>query len=258
MTTPVRYTLMDPAKNLTVLVETPVPADERAAVADRLMALEPAAEQLGFLSEADDADIGLTMAGGEFCCNAVLCAAVWEAKRSGLTEGRVTVRSSGAPDILSVDLTRQSDGSFLASVDVPRPRSAQKEALPGGGELPVVRFDGITHVLLEQDLGKKAAEDLVRQWADHWDADALGLLMLDLQRDRMTPLVYVPAAGTLCWERACGSGTAAVGAWLASERGEPIALPLQQPGGVLTIEASPEGPLRLSGPVRCLYRKMTQ
>ena len=258
MSLTVTYTLMDPAKNLTVLVESPVPADERAAVAERLMAREPAAEQLGFLGDVPDADIGLTMAGGEFCGNATLSAAVWQAKRSGLSEGCVTVCASGAPGPVPVDVAQQSDGSYIATLEMPAPLSVKKEPLPNGGELPVVRFDGISHVILEQDLGKSAAEKLVKQWVAHWGEDALGLLLLDVKRNRLTPLVYVPAAGTLCWERACGSGAAAVGAWLASERGEPIALRLQQPGGVLTIEASPGGPLRLSGPVRCLYRKTIQ
>ncbi len=251
----VNYVVMDPSGNVTILVETAVPAADRPAIANALMARESAAEQVGFLSAASDADVALDMAGGEFCGNATMSAAVWQTRQTDRSEGRLYVRASGAEAPVPVDLQRQEDGAYIASLAMPQPRSVQKEPLPGGGEVPVVRFDGISHVILEQDLGKSAAEKLVKEWAAHWGEDALGLLMLDLKRSRMTPLVYVPAADTLCWEHACGSGTAAVGAWLARESGHPVALTLQQPGGLLTVAADPAGALQLSGSVKSLYRR---
>ncbi|MEE3312421.1 MAG: diaminopimelate epimerase, partial [Acutalibacteraceae bacterium] len=72
----VTYSLFDPTGNITLLVETPISAAERVAVASKLMELEPKAEQVGFVSQDDaDVDIRLDMAGGEFCGNATMSAA---------------------------------------------------------------------------------------------------------------------------------------------------------------------------------------
>ena len=86
-------------------------------------------------------------------------------------------------------------------------------------------------------------------------ADAVGLLFLDKRTGGLTPLVYVPAAGTLCWEKSCASGTTAVGYYLAREQGEPVTATLRQPGGVLKIAADPDGRLMLTGAVRKLDTK---
>ena len=44
------YRIFDPTGNITLLVETPVPAAMQPRIAAQLMALEPRAEQVGFLS----------------------------------------------------------------------------------------------------------------------------------------------------------------------------------------------------------------
>ena len=65
----------------------------------------------------------------------------------------------------------------------------------------------------------------------------------------MTPLVYVPAAGTLFWENSCASGTTACGAYVAAKTGGPVSLSLRQPGGSLEIRVSEDGAFGLSGTV---------
>ena len=127
---------------------------------------------------------------------------------------------------------------------------------PDGQKLPVVTFQGISHVILEQELPEKAAETLAKRWCAFLDVDALGLMFLNRKEGRLSPLVYVPAAETLFWESSCGSGTSAVGAWLARKSGQPVTVSLKQPGGVLEISALPDGPLFLTGTVRRLYEKV--
>ena len=65
------YYLLNPTGNITLLAEKKdemASLSELPALASSLMELEPSAEQVGFLSSGDaDADICLTMAGGEFC-----------------------------------------------------------------------------------------------------------------------------------------------------------------------------------------------
>ena len=90
-------------------------------------------------------------------------------------------------------------------------------------------------------------------------ADAVGALPGGrpeyLIHGRLTPLVYVPAADTLFWESACGSGTSAVAAWMSRQLGKPITVSLQQPGGILTASASQSGSLMLIGTVQYLYER---
>ena len=252
MTGPLRYILADPTGNMTLLVETPVPPAEQPAAAARLMAEVPEAEQAAFLTACSDAHIALRMAGGEFCGNAAMCAAVLYAEQTGLHAGLITVCVSGAEKPVTVEVLPHTDAGRRARVTMPRPLSIGTETLPGSLTLPVVRFPGICHVICEGEKApaRKEAEALAPVWCRALDAEALGIMLLDTEAARLTPLVYVPAAGTLVWERSCASGTAAVGAFLAEQAGGEVTAALTQPGGVLTIRARPGGDLLLSGSVK--------
>ena len=279
MTKTLSYVLMDPTKNQTILVETPVPVPEQPAVAARLMQEEPSAEQAGFLSVPADVSssspaISLRMAGGEFCGNAAMSAAVYYAMHAEMTKGRVAVQVSGTPDPVTVTVSaRPEDGLWEGIVDMPRPLSMERKTLslkqtafPEDQGLfqetcafPVVTFRGITHILLDRDppleSERETAEILAKTWCTDLQADALGLLFLNEKKSSLTPLVYVKTADTLFWENSCASGTTAAGAWLAKETRQPVNRIFRQPGGTLEISAEPDGPLLLKGTVRCQYRK---
>ena len=252
----VRYVLTDPTGNGTILVETPVQEERQPRVAAALMALEPTAEQAGFLSFPGDCDIALRMAGGEFCGNAAMSAAAIRAEQAGVSEGTFRVRVSGAPEPVKVVLGRETDRLWRGTVDMPRPLSVETKNLENM-EVPVVTFQGISHVILEKPLPEREAETLVKRWCGLLRADALGLMLLDRENAALRPLVYVPGADTLFWESACGSGSSAVGAWLARKRGGEVTISLRQPGGVLEVTALPFGPVTLRGRVRLVRRVRT-
>ncbi len=254
----IRYILTNPTENRTILVETAVSADEQPAVAAKLMALEPTAEQVGFLAESQTADTALRMAGGEFCANATMSAAAICGMRTGRNAGTVTVEVSGTPEPIEVSIAAQADGSWQGIVHMPRPTAVENVCFSDGQTCPVVTFDGISHVIMERDMPRSVAETIAKRRCTELSADALGLMFFDCAEKRLKPLVYVPRADTLFWEKSCGSGTAAVGAWLAKARGQTVCLPLEQPGGTLEITASPDGALRLRGAVRCVYKKSVQ
>ena len=253
MTGPISYTLLDPTGNMTLLAETPVPEAAQPLTAKRLMALEPAAEQVGFVYETDDG-IGLRMAGGEFCGNASMSAGVLYLLRKGRDGGEVTVRVSGTPHPVTVTAKRLPDGSWQGCVEMPCPVSVGKERLSDGSERPVVRFPGITHVILEKEMERTEAENIAAAWCGELESEALGLMFLDRERGVLKPLVYVPSADTLFWESSCASGTTAVGAYLAAESGAAVRVPLKQPGGTLEIDAEPGGKLLLKGSVRPVHQ----
>ncbi|MBQ9663689.1 MAG: hypothetical protein IJV40_11120 [Oscillospiraceae bacterium] len=253
MTTSVTYTLLDPTGNITLLVETPVPEASQPLVAKTLMALEPETEQVGFVSY-ERGEHRLRMAGGEFCGNASMSAAALQLLREGRTEGIVALRVSGAPEPVTVVLKARGENAWSGTVTMPRPLSVGKEHFPDGRALPVVRFPGIAHVILEENPDLKQAEQLAPVWCRELGAEALGLMFLDREKKELKPLVYVPEAETLFWESSCASGTTAVGAYFAAASGEKVCLPLTQPGGTLEIAAEPEGTLLLTGAVHILRR----
>ena len=229
----------------------------------------------------DSSDIALRMAGGEFCGNASMSAAAFQAWRTGLANGQFVLRVSGADDLVVVNIEAgEIPLTWSGEVHMPDPQKIEMVSFPGGEQLPVVTFDGISHVIIQEPLlpkggiqpdltagsdcsetvwgcletiqhcsGKTWAEEHAREWCRYLQADALGILFLNASADRLTPLVYVPGADTLFWETSCGSGSAAVGAWLASREGKKVTVSLMQPGGALKVTASPGGPLLLKGTV---------
>ena len=125
--------------------------------------------------------------------------------------------------------------------------------MPDGKQFPVVEFDSISHVIICDD-PEENAEQLIRERCDALSADAAGLLYFDRENSVLRPLVYVPGAGTMCWESACGSGTAAIGYWTARQTSKTVELSLKQPGGEFSIRTDKTGPAVLGGRVRILRR----
>ena len=75
----------DPAGNITVFVLDPVEKAQRAAIAEKIMAIpELKAEQVGYACLAeDDVDGHMEMMGGEFCGNATRAYGMYIAQQKG-------------------------------------------------------------------------------------------------------------------------------------------------------------------------------
>ena len=255
----VRYSIWDPSGNITALVESPVPAERQSAVASALMARHPAVEQLGFVTwQAEDgSDAALRMAGGEFCGNASMSAAALLQSRwaSAAPSGAWITRSlrvSGARRPVAVRLCRQAEGLYAGGVCMPKAREIVETDFRWGslrGTLPLVRMEGISHVIVSDASPLFAlkdrpaeAEEAVKAWCAALDAEGLGLMFLELGEGdpRLTPLVYIPGSGTLFWENSCASGSSAAGMALAAGSGRALRLRLEQPGGCLQVESDPK------------------
>ena len=249
-----RYSIFDPTGNITALVESPVEESCQPSVAAAIMARHTAVEQVGFLRlpAGEGETPALRMAGGEFCGNASMSAAALWALRRGLDGGECSLRVSGAESAVSVRLRRETEGSFAAAVHMPPAgQITEKECVISGrrGTLSCVYMEGITHAVitpasaffaLKDD--RPAAERAVRTLCAALGANCLGLMFLEeeMPRCRLTPLVWVPASGTLFWENSCASGSAAVSMALARTLKRTVALDLDEPGGRLRAESDPE------------------
>lgn len=239
------YTVWDPTKNITLLVSSPVPRAEQPRVAAKLMSARPHVEQVGFLEPAalPGAALRLQMMGGEFCGNASMSAAAFLAERdSAAAEGEEsfsvvpTLEVSGYPGLLHCHLSRQEEGGWRGTVDMPLPEKIGTAELSGVGTVPAVIFDGITHCIVPANaMTRSAAEAAIRPLCAALKADACGILLYDEAAASFAPLVCVLSTDTAVWESGCGSGSAALGAYLAFQSGGDCAAELRQPGGTIAV-----------------------
>ena len=243
-----RVTAADPAGNVTLLVESPMPPSDYRTAAGRLLAL-PAlrGEQVGFLTAPRmGGEVRLEMMGGEFCGNAARCAGLWQARKRG-RDGAVAVEMSGCSRLLTVET-----GGGEAWAEIPLPHFAENVRL-GGTDFTAVCFEGIVHLIAETPpLPAETVARLLPEAADRFGLPAAGVMFL--HSGQMSPAVYVRDTNTLFWERSCASGSTAA-AWRDAQSAPDglRRLALRQPGGVIRTETVCEGgrvrSIRIGGPV---------
>ena len=239
------YTVFDPTKNITLLVTNPVPRDVQPRLAARLLAREEDAEQVGFVEQYATALPRLQMMGGEFCGNATMSMAAWLMRKEPVgAERDLLLEVSGAPSPVPCRITRL-DGCFIGTVSMPLPERIEQLPLPVNGitvTLPVVFLPGICHVIVPAGtIERSRAEETLRSWGALLPGEAMGLLLLEESQTAFTPLVYVRPTDSCVWERGCGSGSAAIGAWLTAVRGANQCVSLRQPGGVIQVVTQTDG-----------------
>ena len=234
-----RYTVIDPTKNITLLVTTPMPRKYYAEISSHLLALEQDAEQVGFLESSDTCDAALQMMGGEFCGNATMSLGAWLCRDDAVgTDRHLMLAVSGVSTPVSCDISVVRHG-YIGTVSMPLPEKIETLTLPfGDGEisLDAVFLPGICHIIAPNGtVQRHQAEDALRKWSDILQMDAVGLLLFDETAMHFDPLVYVKATDTVVWERGCGSGSAAIGAWMTKKCNKGQCLSLKQPGGTIAV-----------------------
>lgn len=221
-----KYVKADPAGNITLLVTTRVPADQRAEISSRLLSAVEGAEQVGFVENPALGGKGrLEMMGGEFCGNGARAFALWLARsRSLALPADIDIEISGHDGVLAARV-----GTDSVSVPMPAHLSVREE-----DGILTVELPGITHHIISGAPEMDEAQRLLNRYKDD-RSDAVGILFL--QNGQMTPVVWVRATDSTVWESSCGSGTAACAiarCWLERRT---VRLTLRQPGGVLGAEA---------------------
>jgi diaminopimelate epimerase len=263
-----RLTVADPAGNITALIEAaddelvPVASwtdAERRHIVRRVMREHPDVEQAGFVLPGQGGETGkdhrlspplslpsslwrLEMAGGEFCGNAARSFGLFIAQKTGLCgTAAVHVTVSGAENTLAVLADTQNS---TAEVALPPPRKMETLRYRGLS-LPVLVFDGITHVIMEgtgRDTDKAALTETffaVKQIAEAVlgtePPAAFGVMFYDTERAFLRPAVFVNGIETFVFENSCGSGSAAL-AWYRALRypDGTYSEVFPQPGGAIT------------------------
>jgi len=245
----IEYIKVDPTQNMTILVETPVPRGQQRRVASLLMDYNSVfAEQTGFLEPPlnPDAQMRLQMMGGEFCGNATMSLAAYLVHRQRPPVGsshNVCLEVSGTDDLLHCRILVK-EGFYLGQVQMPVPQRIEEMQLPLDSALynvTMVSLPGITHLVVPAGGISGDKRDFARRAVSAWEplasGDAFGILLYDSHTGYMDPLVYVRPTQTMVWERGCGSGTAAIGSYLAHAAGADARAEISQPGGVISVRA---------------------
>ena len=260
-----RYTVIDPTKNITLLVTTPVQRALQPQTAAWLLRREKDAEQVGFLEPSDSAPARLQMMGGEFCGNATMGLGTWLCRQDGLAKFEThdfTLEISGADTLVPCAVTPVNYG-YLATVALPLPESMEQRTFPtaaGNLTLTVVFLPGICHIIAPAGtVQRHEAEELLRQWSASLPGEAVGLILLDEERTAIDPLVYVKPTDTAVWERGCGSGSAAAACYLTAKRGAAQCLSIRQQGGTIAAVTDWDGQrvtqLHITGSVALVEEK---
>ncbi len=247
------FSKWDPSGNLTLFLPCSLPEGLAARRADlaRLAMGQGAvnAEQAGF---ADIGHFTLQMAGGEFCVNATrsfgaLCAlakARAEGREDSPLDEAFEVSVSGWPCPVQVAV-KGACPVFHAEARL----GFDEPAMDGEPDGAVtVHLPGISHRLMPAashpqpgDLLPQARRLLRDKGLD--SREACGAVWWQEQDGELAivPVVYVPGAGTLVAEQACGSATLSLALALAKSRGQ-TSFTVRQPSGdtlAVVLEASP-------------------
>jgi len=239
----IEFVKLNPASNTTLLVTSRHSKSHYRSIARQLMGTEHVhAEQVGFVlpPRTHRAQTRLHMAGDEFCANACMSLAAWHAAGSGSAEIGMGIESSGAHDPLQCTVSRHGS-AYRCQLQLPVPQQIEPYPLPAVADSALVRYADAVHLIIECQTSdpeeRNRARRLVRELAHSQCASVIGVMLYDPSRNEMAPLISVPALDTLIWESSCGSGTAALGAYLAAKTGSDIAAKIHQPGGTMHVNA---------------------
>ena len=234
---------VNPAGNMTAIVEGFVPMAERISLSKKILD-KKYAEQVGFeTAPALGGLYRLEMMGGEFCGNAARSFGYLKALEefeTGAHTINVEISGAEAPIAINVDLDK---GVSFAQMPIP---SRLEQVVVQGSSYPVVMCHGICHLIA---LGVLPDEVFVASALDAMKSlkqDAYGIMFVDARTGRLTPAVYVPTTDSLVWESSCGSGSVACGWYLAMAESVMKEASMQtyafvQPGGTIHVELTLQG-----------------
>ena len=256
----IEYVLMNPSDNYTILVLTEVPVNDYEEVAKMLLSNESLAEQVGFLTFENGDKVSIRMAGGEFCGNATMSAAVYYCIKNEIEKKNIAVDFYGIDNLLYVQVEKKENDEWEGTVEMPKVRDLKVVTFEDKETFPVVFLDSIAHVIVENDkhktFEKETAEKKIKEWCKYLNVPALGIMNYDLERSELTPLVYVKSIDTLYWENSCASGTAAVAYYLDSKSKAAINIKVKQAGGkYLEAFTTADKKLFLKGRVQLVHNK---
>ncbi|SDY75868.1 hypothetical protein [Tindallia californiensis] len=241
-----KYYKCSPTENMTILIWDTVPKHQYVEIAQKLMKENHIhAEQVGFVTEMvkgeENAAVRLEMMGGEFCVNATRSLAAVVSFRQKDEGGIVKLETSGLEAPIDC-VVKNMDKAYQKEVGIYMTPPKKVETITisseeGRVEGTLVAMEGITHVVVNSGTVKERMllYHGIRKQLKGKEMEALGVMFYDERLNYLEPLVWVRETDSLFWERGCGSGAAALGAVLASQKKNSIKKAIKQPGGTMDI-----------------------
>lgn len=232
---------------------------EKRIINDEIMKKFPNVEQVGFV---DLKKPELQMAGGEFCGNATRSTAYLTLQGK---PGEIMIKTSGVTRKLKAGVNDQ--GNAWAQMPIYKNPNVIKNI----GKITIIPLYGITQVVIEinkkfpdQELAKSKAFAYLRKLNLLESVPASGVMFLYKKKQTfgIEPVVWVRDIKTLFYETACGSGSTAVGLYLAKRQKKSInEIPVLQPSGqsiLVTIIRSDKEFIfaKISGPIQILNKNI--
>lgn len=229
------YFIINPSGNVTALVTTPTKKSDYQKVCQFIMQSHKRVEQVGFVDYGGSV-LSLDMSGGEFCGNATLSAVALYSELTGKL-GAFNIKVSGAEKIIKAEVSKYED-FYLCQCEMQFPLRDEDIVINNNVSFPVIRLDGISHIIAPFDFDRKKAEQIVKKYAKENNLSAVGFMFYDKKISSLTPLVYVTKIDTLFYENSCASGSCAVCAYESILSGNDVSLDLKQPGGVIKVSSN--------------------
>ena len=264
------YQIFDPGGNKTALVlglgDLATDAAQRKAIQDSIFArhkndADGGVEQVGFINTDKSMPPQLIMTDGEFCANAIRCAAAYYHKtlRRGGDSGEhyVEIKASGAERPIKAGITtiRTAKGALMKVWAYLPPGDSAKTVVPLKDGLYWVTIEGISHLVVPQTQSipyirdiyancdsKEAQSKIALEFLEKrvlgemlYPGTACGVVFLEHIMDvlKIHPFVYVAPADTIYYESGCGSSAASVGLIHSFLTGASVNFSLLQPSGSL-------------------------
>lgn len=240
------YVKISPSQNMTILITDFVDSKDYVKVANSVMRYESLyAEQVGFVipPNHNDSCVGIWMAGGEFCGNALLSVAAYSRYKGICSDDNFFVSSSGSNNSLKCKTTYVDSNRFRVWGEVPNPL----DVLPMDIDLNnkvisgnLVVMNGISHFITDYAVRKEEFDEIMDSLIDRITSNAVGIIPfkgIDETNFEINPYVYVKDTGSRYFERACGSGSLSLGIHLNNLMGIKSAR-VHQSGGIIDVEVA--------------------
>lgn len=231
--------IADPVGNITAIVlNRNVERKDYMYVASKLMDIhELGIEQVGFVKDPKiGGELRLEMMGGEFCGNATRSFGLYIATCKGAIDSQViSVEISGCSSTLDVETNVKNK---YAKTTMPLPAGLDYISIDNHNFIPVIEFEGIVHVIAENiEVSDDMYEKIKKVLINKYDYEAFGIMFLNIDELKITPVVYVRETDSVVYEHSCGSGTMATAIYLTKDKKDGIySYDIYNPGGIIEAQ----------------------
>lgn len=220
------FIVLNPAGNITALVlDETVKREDYKNVSREILKFNKSIEQVGFLKRLiiDDKTIfRLEMMGMEFCGNASRAFACFLYYSGFETNNNFVFSTSGIDDIIEAHVKFIKEKEYFSSIKLPFDKDTNEvleTKIIDNIEVNIVTLDGITHVLINEDV-MKFDETKYLEYVKYFikklklgNLPAVGIIWYN--QFKIKPVVWVKGTDTYYYENACGSGSLALGLYYA-------------------------------------------